>query len=149
MFKKKIVFSAELENKNISSLATNLRKISEFGYVDEDAIREALAKEGEFNFIDGNSGIKVDFWVKGKDVLNAEGFRRCVLKDIAGQKINFISPEDLILSKLKWYKISSSSRHLEDIDSIIKISGEILDKKYLKKMSIKSNLSDELEKILK
>lgn len=52
----------ELNAHNINSLASELMKISEFGYVDEGAMREALNNHGEFNFIDGGSaGLKLIF----------------------------------------------------------------------------------------
>lgn len=137
-----------LENKNINSLASALQGMSELGYVDKDAMREAFVKRGEFNFIDGLSGVKVDFWVIGKDVSSAEELKRHIVKDIAGYKVNFISPEDLILSKLRWYKVSPSSRHIEDIESVLKISSKILDKKYLKKTAVKLNLVEELNQLL-
>ena len=56
---------------------------------------------------------------------------RRVPKKILGKTVYFVSPEDLILSKLEWYKQSQSTRHLEDVESIFKISAKKLDKKYL------------------
>jgi len=133
-----------LKTNDINTLASELLKLSEFGYVDRDAMREALANQGEFNFIEGDSGIKVDFWVKP----DFPELNRRVAKDILGQRVYFVSPEDLILSKLRWYKISPSSRHIEDIESILKISGEIIDKDYLLEQSRKQETWDELNKLL-
>ena len=133
-----------LKTNDINTLASELLRISEFGYVDKDAIREALASQGEFNFIEGDSGIKVDFWVKQ----DFPELNRRVAKDVLGQRVYFISPEDLILSKLRWYKISPSSRHIEDVESILKISGDIMDKKYLLEQSRKQETCDELNKLL-
>ena len=65
-----------------------------------------------------------------------------------GEKVNFISPEDLILSKLRWYRISPSSRHIEDVESVLKISGDILDKKYLVEQSYQQETWNELNKLL-
>ncbi len=139
----------ELKTNNIKALASALMNISEFGYVDEDSMREALNNHGEFNFIDGGSGVKVDFWVIGDDHPEIKRFKNRQVKEVLGQQVNFISPEDLILSKLRWYKISPSSRHLEDVESILKISDNILDKNYLLKQSQKQGTWDELNKLLK
>ena len=76
--------------------------------------------------------MKVDFWVVKDSEETRNEFNRRIVKKINNQKIYFISPEDLILNKLKWYKQSESNRHLEDVDSIFKISGKKLDKKYLR-----------------
>ena len=55
--------------------------------------------------------------------------------------------EDLILSKLVWYRESQSSRHLEDAESVIKISGKKLDFKYLRKRAKELGASAILTKI--
>jgi len=116
----------------IAPLAKLLKKISKGGYIDENTAKEAIRKKGEFNFIDSDTGLKVDFWVVKDSEETRNEFNRRIVKKINNQKIYFISPEDLILNKLKWYKQSESNRHLEDVDSIFKISGKKLDKKYLR-----------------
>ncbi|OGE66323.1 hypothetical protein A3H85_00920 [Candidatus Daviesbacteria bacterium RIFCSPLOWO2_02_FULL_40_8] len=132
----------------VPKLAEMLRGISEFGYIDENTAKEAIKTNGEFNFIDPDTGVKADFWVARDDEMAKEEYRRIKKKEINGQEVCFISPEDLILSKLRWYKISPSSRHLEDVESILKISGDILDKKYLLKQARKQGTWDTLNKYL-
>ncbi|OGD65866.1 hypothetical protein A3F08_00040 [Candidatus Berkelbacteria bacterium RIFCSPHIGHO2_12_FULL_36_9] len=72
-----------------------------------------------------------------------------MVKTVLGKKIYFSSPEDLILSKLLWYQESKFSRQVEDVESIIRISGRILDKKYLhkwaKKIKVEEILNESLE----
>ncbi|MFZ3074017.1 MAG: hypothetical protein WA093_02715 [Minisyncoccales bacterium] len=112
-------------------LARAWKEISEAGYADAKMVKEAIKNGGEFNFIDPNSGLKVDFWI-GKEQGNSyPDFNNRKLENISGQNVYFISAEDLILSKLQWYKLSPSEKHMDDIKSILKISGDILDKKYL------------------
>ena len=139
----------KLIEPKIMPLARALRKISKYGYIDEQAANEALKRKGEYNFIEPETGIKVDFWItKGTETSKVE-FERRVVKKINNQKVSFISPEDLILNKLTWYEKSQSSRHLEDAESIFKISGEKLDFDYLKKHVAKIGVSGLLKKFLK
>lgn len=138
----------KLIEPEVPKLTKMLRSISEFGYVDEDTAKEAIRTNGEFNFIDPGIGVKVDFWVAKDDKVMNEEYRRIKKKEINERQVNFISPEDLILSKLRWYKISPSSRHLEDVESVLKISGDILDKDYLLEQSRKQDTWDELNKLL-
>ena len=137
----------KLKINNIDSLASALMGISEFGYVDKDTMQEALSNNGEFNFIDGESGVKVDFWVVNQKTSGTDEFSRGIAKEVLGQKVYFISPEDLILSKLRWNKISPSSRHLEDIESVLKISE--VDNKYLKNWAKKLGVTDNLNSLLR
>lgn len=107
------------------------KRIVSEGYADCKSVKDAIASESEFNFIDPDSGIKIDFWVSKKNEKDGLEFKNKKAKKIGGQLVYFISPEDLIISKLQWYKISPSSRHIEDVESVLKISGDILDKNYL------------------
>lgn len=127
----------ELKSDDIDGLATSLKTLSEAGYVDKETMQEALATNGEFNFIEAKTGVKVDFWILKKEPFDLSRLRRQRAKNILGEKVYFISPEDLVLSKLKWYQISQSSRHLEDAESVLKISGKMIDVKYLKKWAKK------------
>lgn len=140
----------KLKQENINNLKKDLMAFSRAGYVDESVMREAVSKKGEFNFIDGETGVKVDFWVlKEIDSLDSFQLKRRKVKNILGQKIYFISPEDLILSKLNWYQESQSSRHLEDVESILKISGKRLDRKYLKQWAKKLGVLGILNGLIK
>lgn len=130
----------ELKENNIGELKIALQRLGRDGYIDQQMIREAIKTQGEFNFIDGTSGLKVDFWILKDDEFDRSRLQRRVTQKILGKKIYFTSAEDLILAKLHWGRDSSSTRHLEDIDSIFKISGEKLDKAYLKSWARKLGL---------
>ena len=136
----------ELKESNVPFLLESLKDFSKAGYVSEEAARLALKEKGEFNFIHPETGLKVDFWIK-KDTTFSEGeFKRKILKKIGKEKVYFISPEDLILEKLLWYKQSSSTRQLEDIESVLKISK--VDLKYIKKWASKQSTIRYLNKLL-
>jgi len=130
-------------------LAKALKDISKAGYVDEDMMKDAIRNKGEFNFIDPNSGLKVDFWVAKEDISFPPEFKNKKLKRINNQDVYFVSPEDLILSKLQWYKISPISKHLEDIETVFKFSGDKLDMNYLKKWTKILGVSKILNKLIK
>jgi len=123
----------ELIEPKVEALAKALRRVYRAGYIDELSARDAVRDKNEFNFIDPTSGVKIDFWVSKQDELSLLKNERKVAKKISGRKIYFISPEDLILSKLHWHTMGESTRQLEDIESILKISGKELDMKYIKK----------------
>ncbi len=135
----------KLIEPQVLSLAKALRKISEAGYADENMIKEAVRHKEEFNFIDPNTGLKIDFWVAKEGISASLEFKNRKLKKINGQNIYFTSPEDLILSKLQWYQQSQSNRHLEDIESVLKISGKKLDMSYLKRWAKKLGVFELLD----
>lgn len=124
-----------------------LEEISNSAYVDEEMMKGAIDQEGEFNFIEPESGMKVDFWVVEKDKRNLLELKRKRVKNIDNQEVSFISPEDLILSKLVWRKDFLSEKHLEDARSVINVSGDQLDKEYLESWAKQLNVLEELNKI--
>ena len=114
-------------------------------YLDEEAINEAIAGGGEFNYIPAEAGLKVDFWViRSGDETGLKELGRKRREVFEGQEIFFISPEDLILSKLRWARLSSSSRHAEDIRSVLAVSGKTLDLDYLRSEATRQGLAEDL-----
>ena len=126
-----------------SDFVKEIKKLSPKGYLDNEQIDTALSREGEFNFIDPDTGMKVDFWIIKDEMYEKECLQRIIPQDF-GYKVNFISPEDLIISKLIWYKKSQSTRHLEDIKSILKITK--VDNEYISRWVKKLKLAEEYKK---
>ncbi|MDP1845987.1 MAG: hypothetical protein Q8L09_04590 [Candidatus Moranbacteria bacterium] len=122
----------ELVPQKLDEIFEELRKIDKDSYVDKKMIQDALARGGEFNFIHPSSGVKVDFWILKDELFDKSRIKRRIPKIIAGKKLYFCSPEDLVLIKLQWYEKTKSTRQLEDIESIIAIQKK-LDWKYIKR----------------
>ena len=118
-------------------------------YINLDEVKLAADKSTSFNIIDRDNGEKIDFYLVHDGEYEKLRFQRRVNKKLLGISISVISPEDLILVKLRWYKDSGSTRHLEDAESIIKISGDKLDKKYLNSWSKKLGVADILISLYK
>lgn len=135
----------KMSNLIVRDFATKLQKIFPKGYVDENQINDALVQQGEFNIIDSESGLKVDFFITKNNEFEKECFKRVQLRDF-GYKVNLTSPENLIISKLIWFKDSQSTRQLEDIVSVMDIQKE-LDDKYLLLWVQKLDLQKEWQKM--
>src|SRR3990167_3649678 len=100
-----------------SIFADKVQALFPRGYIDKSQIDSALKSIGQFNFIEPDSGLKIDFYISKQNEFEKECFRTSRAEDL-GYKIKLISPENLILSKLIWYKETKSDRHLEDIRSV-------------------------------
>jgi len=135
----------KLSEEGISEIIQHLKSIDKNVYVpDEEVIREAIKQTGEFNFIHPQTGLKIDFWIKRYPF---EKFERVIVKKIDGQKVNFISPEGLILSKLIWYKEGQGVKQLEDIRSLLETAKPDLN--YIKKRAKKQSTIKVLDKLIK
>ena len=122
----------EFPQSKIHPLAEALKKISELVYIDERMMTRAVERKGEFNFIHIESGIKIDFFVLKDDEFSSARLKRRVSKSIAGKSVYFLSPEDLVLSKLLWRKDTESELQLRDVESVLKFQKN-LDWRYLQK----------------
>lgn len=138
----------ELPESKIGVLASALRKVSAMSYIDENMMVLAVERKGEFNFIHIESGIKVDFWVQPRTEFYESKLRRRISKTIQGQKVYFVSPEDLILSKLLWHKESGSELQLRDVESVFKFQKK-LDWRYLRKWAKEHSTLKVLKKLKK
>lgn len=123
---------------------------SKGGYVDKDAIREAIRQKDMFNVIYSQVGLKIDFWVCKESPFDLEMFGRRKKAEIAESLNAYIaSPEDVILSKLLWAEKTHSDRQIEDAKGVYEVQEGNLDMDYLKTWAAKLNLASDLEKLIK
>ena len=110
-------------------------------YLERESIVDAIKDQTMFNLIDLNSGDKVDFWMLTDDAFDKSRFTRKLDEEFAGYKIQISSPEDTILAKLKWAKLSGGSeKQFVDALRIFEVQYENLDIDYIKKWISKLNI---------
>jgi hypothetical protein len=104
-----------------------VRRLRKTGYhVDERAVRNSLSG-GFFNVIHLGYHIKTDFFIPQDPALRAMIAARRYLPFDEIRRAAYVTPTDLVIAKLRAYKESQSTRHLDDMASIIRIQGEALD----------------------
>ncbi len=102
-------------------------------YVDEEAARQALREETQFNVVDLATGWKVDFIIRKSRPFSVEEFARRATTDFAGLRIPIVTAEDLVIAKLEWAKQGGSSRQIEDVGAILKVRASELDTAYVQR----------------
>ncbi|MBI3810735.1 MAG: hypothetical protein HY283_00805 [Nitrospirae bacterium] len=101
-------------------------------YLDEDKIKEAMARRGQFNIIHPSSGYKVDIFISGQDAHGRSQLsRRRRLEAPDGEHAFFASPEDVVLKKMEYFRIGESERQLRDIVGMLRVQGDRLDRPYI------------------
>jgi hypothetical protein len=114
--------------------------------VDEDAVQDAIARRGMFNVIHAEWVVKADFIVRKDTAYRKVELDRRRWLDVAGTSIAFVSPEDLILSKLVWGEDSHSELQRKDVRQLVE-SVEDLDWGYLQAWAAELGVRDALERI--
>jgi hypothetical protein len=112
-------------------------------YVAEDAVRDAIARHGQFNIIHPGSGLKVDVIARKDTPYELTEFaRRQRLPALEGRDAYFARPEDVILYKLIYYRQGASERHLRDVAGIMRVSGAEVDLAYIDEWARRLDLVD-------
>lgn len=122
-------------------------------YLDEDSIRDAIESQGMFNLIDLKEGDKVDFWLLTNETFDKSRFSRKCKEEFMGLEMEISSPEDTILAKLRWSKLTGGSeKQFIDAMRVYEVQYRKLDLDYLenwvKELGVESlwkRLRDEAE----
>lgn len=87
-----------------------------------------------FNVIDMVEGDKVDFWMLTKEPFDRSRFGRRYPEQVFGLQHQVSSPEDTILAKLLWCKLSGGSeKQFRDALRVYEVQARLLDLGYLAK----------------
>lgn len=78
-------------------------------HLDQAAASEAINAKSMFNLLDTETGDKADFWMFTDDPFDQSRFSRRQKEEFAGVKLTVPTPEDTIIIKLKWAKMSGGS----------------------------------------
>lgn len=106
-----------------------IRRLHEMHYrVDEIAVSRAM-NGGFFNVIHLGYHVKTDFYVPVEPELQEMIVKRTYLPFDEIRRAAYITPSSVIVAKLRDYENSQSTRHLDDIASIVRLQGQKLDQK--------------------
>jgi hypothetical protein len=140
---------AKIDKNIVKELENSLK--NEY-YIDTDMILDAIDHGSSFNLIHLSTMIKIDIFIYQDTQYNNETFLRKNLDSFPEEEdaIYFCSPEDIVLSKLNWYKQGNmiSERQWNDILGVMKVRHNILDLNYLRKWALHLDLDKLLIKAL-
>lgn len=117
-------------------------------YVDADMIKDAIRHRSEFNVIHLDTMFKVDIFLPKRrpfDQAVRQRVQRNELKILEESSVfNMESPEDVILTKLEWYKMGGgvSDRQWGDILGVLKVQKQHVDRDYLRHWAAEIGVAD-------
>ena len=96
-------------------------------FLQPESVRQVFQPPYQFNAIDEQSALKVDFWLLRDNLFEKHMFDRRVQVRIVDMPAWVATPEDLILHKLYWHSITPSDRQLGDAAGVFTVQGNALD----------------------
>ena len=132
----------EMEIKKVQDFLSYFRE-DKYYHPSLEFIEDAIIRKSQFNIIHLESGSKVDMIIRKETAFaRLEFSRKKAIAFTEKFKAFTASPEDIILSKMEYYNLSKSERHITDIVSILIISGNEIDNNYLQDWIEKLNYQD-------
>jgi hypothetical protein len=141
---------AALEKEHITELTAALEDVF---YIDRGAVERGVQMRSSINVIHIPTSTKVDLFVAGGTIIDEDLLQRRVavtLGDDPPVRVYVHTAEDVLLQKLRWYRLGgeTSDRQWRDVIGIIQVQGERLDREYLTRQAARLGVPDLLSRAM-
>lgn len=122
-------------------------------YISKQAMYQAITSRSSFNIIHFETSFKIDIFVATDNDFEKQMLarsRKINVSESLEKPLSFVSPEDIILLKLRWYNQAgcTSERQWSDVLGVLAMQKKNLDFKYLNLWVIKLGLDELLQKAI-
>ena len=122
-------------------------------YIDAEGVGRAIVNRSSVNIIHLPTATKVDLFIMGTTSIESRQMdrrQRVLLAEPPGASLYVYTPEDIVLQKLRWFRLGGevSDRQWRDVLGVIVVQGERLDRTYLRTAATEIGVVDLLERAL-
>jgi len=124
------------------------QRLADEFYAPDFVIQEAAERGDHFNAIHLKTSFKIDFWLRKQNTYEKTCFERRLQGTMFDRTVWLTSAEDIILSKLLWYKMSPVlERQIQDVVEVYEIQLQYLDIDYIEHWAKQLEVDDLLERV--
>jgi len=117
-------------------------------YIDKETTIKNIQTSQLFKLLNTSTGDKIDFYPLPNNEYEITRFRRKIQEEFNDLKVWITTPEDTILSKLRWCKLSNGSeKQFKDALHVYELQKDILDFSYITLWANTLALTDLFEKL--
>ncbi len=110
----------------------------------------SCAEQARVSIAHSSTGIRIDLLPEESCAVGKRQWRRRKQVELlSGITMDAVSPEDLIISKMAYYRQGGSEKHLRDITGIMKVSGDQVDTAYVERWAKELGLTKIWQAILR
>jgi hypothetical protein len=118
-------------------------------HLDGEQMKAALLERTMFSVLHVPEGDKVDFWMLTSDPFDDSRFSRKICERVLGMDLVVSAPEDTILAKLRWARLSGGSeKQYRDALRVYELQNEVLDLDYIREWSRKLGVGSDWMRIV-
>ncbi len=122
-------------------------------YISKQAMYQALNSRSSFNIIHFETSFKIDIFVQADNDFEKQMLarsRKINISELLEKPLSFVSPEDIILLKLRWYNQAgcTSERQWSDVLGVMAMQKKNLDFEYLILWAVKLGLNELLQRAI-
>jgi hypothetical protein len=86
------------------------------------------SSHGHFNVIHHRTALRADVYLPGNDPLGTWALARTVNRRVGDDDVVMAPIEYVVLSKLRYFQLGRSDRHLRDVHQMLRVSGDFVDR---------------------
>ena len=94
-----------------------------------------------------DTGFKIDLWILEETEFDRLRFSRRAPGRVFGRNVFLSTPEDLILTKLVWFKQSDSQKHYLDALGVYRAQKTVLNCDYLRDQAVALSVASLLKRL--
>lgn len=133
---------------NREQLEQFIHELDDDYYASLEAALGAHRTRGMFNVIHLPSGQKADLIVRKNRPFSIAEFQRRESISVYGYTMKVATPEDIVLAKLEWNKITPSARQREDAQNVLIARSDAIEMSYLQRWANELGVAEELASLL-
>lgn len=122
--------------------------VSEFYVPPLETIEQEAARpsHGHFNLLHLDTGLRADIYLAGTDPLDAWGLANRRREEVLGETVWLAPPPYVIVRKLEYFAQGGSTKHLTDIQAMLRIRPDLMDLATVETFVVQRGLEDAWQK---